>query len=188
METTISCPYDGLAIGLCPAVSDGDKLDFHMFSPATRGKRKSVRTTLSELGREDQKSFWTTWGSAMNRVLEYVKGPGKDDHKQHEFAAEELHFRDVNKIEVDVERVYDSQVDCSIWRVISVRVNDVERAGVLEDLLVGIDVDVRICFFPFMFTRGVLGFLDEPSISSGWSSAVSTYGTGRACWAMQSSI
>ena len=159
---SLASPTHGLGISLVPdakARGTSAPVDSHLFSPPDWAAKTFV-STLSDMQELEKKPFRKIWKAAMasfrNMVINSEAG-------QETSLGKPFHFRNQNHFEVVVERSYDEDVDCFVWKLVEVLINGKTRAGPLKSLIAGIDVGVRICIFVAQ-DGGSLEFLGEPRL------------------------
>lgn len=159
---SLASPAHGLGISLVPdakARGTSAPVDSHLISPPDWAAKTFV-STLSVMQELEKKPFRKIWKAAMasfrNMVINSEVG-------QETSLGKPFHFRNENHFEVVVERSYDEDADCCVWKLVEVLINKKKRAGPLKSLIAGVDVGVRICIFVGQ-EGGSLEFLGEPRL------------------------
>ena len=154
---SLASPTHGLGISL---VAD-------LNTPGTRASvsppnwaAKTFVSTLSVMQQLDEQPFRKIWKEGMATFRNMVTN---SEAGQETSLGKPFHFRNQNHFEVVVERSYDEDVDCFVWKLVKVLINGKQRAGSLKSLIAGVDVGVRICIFVAQ-EGGSLEFLGEPKL------------------------
>ena len=159
---SLASPTHGLGISLVPDVKTrhiSAPVDSHLISPPDWAAKTFV-STLSVMQELDKKPFRKIWKAAMASFRNMVTN---SEAGQETSLGKPFHFRNQNRFEVVVERSYDEDADCCVWKLVEVLINGKKRAGSLKSLIAGVDVGVRICIFVAQ-DGGSLEFLGEPKL------------------------
>ena len=169
LKFNLASPTHGLGISIVPDVNTpgtSAQRDSHLFSHPDWAAKTFVSTlsVMQELQQEMQelekkpwpKFFKKAWASFHNMVINSEAG-------QETLLGKPFHFRNQNRFEVVVEREYDADADCFVWKLVEVLINGKKRAGPLKSLIAGVDVGIRICIFAGQ-DGGSLEFLGVPKI------------------------
>ena len=159
---SLASPTHGLGISLVPGVNThgtNATVDSHLISPPDWAAKTFV-STLSVMQELEKKPFRKIWKAAMASFRNMVTN---SEAGQETSLGKPFHFRNQNHFEVVVERSYDEDADCCVWKLVEVLINGKKRAGSLKSLIAGVDVGVRICIFVAQ-DGGSLEFLGEPKL------------------------
>ena len=160
IKWTMLAPKSGSGICLVAdhlLASNRKSVDCHLISSPEWGAKTCI-TTISETNKmaqkkEDEKEQWQKQpfrkclAVAMDKFKDWMIDASTTELAKENSRAKPFHFRDQNNFEALVERSYDEQADCLIWKLVSLKINGQVRAGALEPIHVGVDVKVRICVF-----------------------------------------
>ena len=159
---SLASPAHGLGISLVPdakARGTSAPVDSHLISPPDWAAKTFV-STLSDMQELEKKPFRKIWNAAMASFRNMVTN---SEAGQETSLGKPFYFQNQNHFEVVVERSYDEDADCCVWKLVEVLINKKKRAGSLKSLIAGIDVGVRICIFVAQ-EGGSLEFLGEPRL------------------------
>lgn len=159
---SLASPAHGLGISLVPdakARGTSAPVDSHLISPPDWAAKTFV-STLSDMQELEKKPFRKIWNAAMASFRNMVTN---SEAGQETALGKPFYFQNQNHFEVVVERSYDEDAHCCVWKLVEVLINKKKRAGSLKSLIAGVDVGVRICIFVGQEV-GSLEFLGEPRL------------------------
>jgi len=162
LKFRLACPTHGLGIALVPDVKargTSAPVDSHLISPPDWAAKTFV-STLSVMQELEKKPFRKIWKAAMASFRNMVTN---SEAGQETSLGKPFYFQNQNHFEVVVERSYDEDAHCFVWKLVEVLIDKKKRAGPLKSLIAGVDVGVRICIFVGQ-EGGSLEFLGEPRL------------------------
>jgi len=162
LKFCLASPAHGLGISLVPdakARGTSAPVDSHLISPP-EWNAKTFVSTFSVMQELEKKPFRKIWKAAMASFRNMVTN---SEAGQETSLGKPFYFQNQNDFEVVVERSYDEDADCFVWKMVEVLINKKKRAGPLKSLIAGVDVGVRICIFVGQ-EGGSLEFLGEPRL------------------------